>query len=71
MTGVWVTDVELSAANYVLSISGVGIIFTVLAIASLSNAFNIIDGLNGLSIGTALFMSSPLLFLQYMEMTPT
>ena len=57
LTGVWVTDVELSAANYVLSISGVGIIFTVLAIASLSNAFNIIDGLNGLSIGTGLFMS--------------
>jgi len=57
LTGVWVTDVELYAANYVLSISGVGIIFTVLAIASLSNAFNIIDGLNGLSIGTALFMS--------------
>ena len=57
LTGVWVTDVELSAANYVLSLSGVGIIFTVLAIASLSNAFNIIDGLNGLSIGTAVFMS--------------
>ena len=57
LTGVWVTNVELSVANYVLSISGVGIIFTVLAIASLSNAFNIIDGLNGLSIGTGLFMS--------------
>ena len=57
LTGVWVTDVELSAANYILSLPGVGIIFTVLAIASLSNAFNIIDGLNGLSIGTAVFMS--------------
>ena len=57
LTGVWVTDVELSAANYFLSISAVGISFTVLAIAALSNAFNIIDGLNGLSIGTAFFMS--------------
>jgi UDP-N-acetylmuramyl pentapeptide phosphotransferase/UDP-N-acetylglucosamine-1-phosphate transferase len=57
LTGVWVTDVELSAANYFLSISAVGIGFTVLAIAALSNAFNIIDGLNGLSIGTAFFMS--------------
>ena len=57
LTGVWVTNVELPVANYVLSINGVGILFTVLAIASLSNAFNIIDGLNGLSIGTALFMS--------------
>ena len=56
LTGVWVTDVELSAANYFLSISAVGIGFTVLAVAALSNAFNIIDGLNGLSIGTAFFM---------------
>ena len=57
LTGVWITNVELAAANYLLSISSVGIIFTVLAVASLSNAFNIIDGLNGLSIGSALFMS--------------
>ena len=57
LTGIWVTDVELLVANYVLSINGVGFLFTVLALASLSNAFNIIDGLNGLSIGTALLMS--------------
>ena len=57
LTGVWVDNVEFAPANYILSISGVGIIFTVLAIAALSNAFNIIDGLNGLSIGTALIMS--------------
>ena len=57
LTGVWVTDVELSAANYFLSVSAVGISFTVLAIAALSNAFNIIDGLNGLAIATAFFMS--------------
>ena len=57
LTGIWVTDVELWVANYILSINGVGFMFTVLALASLSNAFNIIDGLNGLSIGTALLMS--------------
>lgn len=62
-TGVWVTDVDILALNNILAISGVGIFFTVLAVASLANAFNIIDGLHGLSIGTAILMSATIGFI--------
>ena len=48
---------------YVLSIPSIAFILTSLSIASLSQSFNIIDGLNGLSIGTALICISAIYFL--------
>lgn len=66
-TGVWITNVDLSWANKILTISGVGIFFTALAIAALSNAFNIIDGLNGLSIGTALMIALTIAILASLQ----
>ena len=57
LTGVWVDGCRTVASELCSINNRCWFIFTVLAIASLSNAFNIIDGLNGLSIGTALIMS--------------
>jgi UDP-N-acetylmuramyl pentapeptide phosphotransferase/UDP-N-acetylglucosamine-1-phosphate transferase len=63
LTGVWVTDVELAEVNYFLAFSGVGIGLTIVAVAALANAVNIIDGLNGLSLGTSLFAATAIAIL--------
>ena len=44
-----ITSLDIPGIDYVLTIPGVAIIFTVFAITGLANAYNIIDGFNGLS----------------------
>ena len=46
---VWVVDVDISTIDWLLSFSLLSIIFTVIAITGLANAYNIIDGFNGLA----------------------
>ena len=62
MLFVWLSEVAISRTGVgfvdtILGIQGVAFVLTILAIAALSNAMNMIDGLNGLSHGTSLFMS--------------
>ena len=47
--GVWIERISLPIFDYLLGLSVVGILFTVFATVGVSNAFNLIDGLNGLS----------------------
>jgi len=58
LTGIWLTNLEIGFVNSVLSIVPIGIFFTAFATAGASNAFNIIDGLNGLASGTGIIVSS-------------
>ena len=47
--GAQITRLDIPGIDFLLSIPGVAMIFTVFAITGLSNAYNIIDGFNGLS----------------------
>ena len=62
-TGYSITDVEVESVEFILSSPHMSIFLTALAIASLSNAINIIDGLNGLAGGSVIIMLSAFCFL--------
>ncbi len=51
--GVWITDADLAGLDWALASTPVAIAFTLLLVVGTSHAFNIIDGLNGLSVGFA------------------
>lgn len=57
LTGVWLTNLNIGFVNAALAIVPVGVFFTAFATAGASNAFNIIDGLNGLASGTGMIVS--------------
>ena len=48
-----ITDVEISVINSILNYKYISILFTLICIVYLTQAFNIIDGLNGLSLVTS------------------
>lgn len=47
--GAQITRLDIPGVDFLLTLSGAALIFTVFAITGLSNAYNIIDGFNGLS----------------------
>jgi UDP-N-acetylmuramyl pentapeptide phosphotransferase/UDP-N-acetylglucosamine-1-phosphate transferase len=53
LTGVSVTRIDLAPADWALSFLLISVGFTVFAVAGMSNAFNMVDGLHGLSAGLA------------------
>lgn len=54
ITGIAITDVNLPGIDALLQWTPVAVLFTAFAVGGLANAFNIIDGFNGLASGTAL-----------------
>lgn len=60
-----ITRVGIDLLNVVLTYKVIGIIFTLLCIVFLIQAFNIIDGLNGLSLLTAILSFSALSIIAY------
>ena len=58
---VWVSKLGIPGLDYVLLFAPVGVLFTIFATVGVVNAFNLIDGLNGLSsyvtISTAIALS--------------
>jgi UDP-N-acetylmuramyl pentapeptide phosphotransferase/UDP-N-acetylglucosamine-1-phosphate transferase len=50
----WITRVDVSGLDYILAIPTFSIFFTCVAITGLTNAYNIIDGFNGLASMTAM-----------------
>lgn len=56
LSGSWISSVGISWVDYILYFELIAIPLTILSIATSINAFNIIDGLNGLSIGTVLLI---------------
>lgn len=55
-TSIWVRYVDVPFVDDVLAVPLVGVVFTVLAISTCSNAVNMIDGFNGLAGGATLVM---------------
>lgn len=56
ITGVTITDVNVPVLDALLLWSPIAVLFTAFAVSGVANAFNIIDGFNGLASGTALFI---------------
>lgn len=52
----WLVNVQFIGLDYLLAIPAISILFTCLAVAGVSNAFNIIDGYNGLLSVVALII---------------
>ena len=46
---VQISNLDIPAIDYLFAVPAVGVMFTIFAITGLANAYNIIDGLNGLS----------------------
>lgn len=56
VTGLTITDVDVPWLNILLLWTPVAVVFTGFAVGGVANAFNIIDGFNGLATGTAMIV---------------
>ncbi len=54
VTGAWLSRIDLGAFDMVLAFAPVGVAFTIFASSGLCHAFNLVDGMNGLSATTAI-----------------
>ena len=58
LTGYQITKVDVPGIDYMLSLWPLSLLFTAFAIGGISNAINIIDGVNGLALGTSIIILS-------------
>lgn len=65
ITGVSITNVGVDWTDVLLKWTPLSFFVTILAIASLTNGINMIDGLNGLAIGVCSFASLAIAWLAY------
>jgi len=65
LTGISLNRVDVLGFDYLLNFIPISILFTCFAISGLTNALNILDGLNGLSAGIFLICLSALGFIAY------
>lgn len=60
---VWIVGVGIPGVDSLLAIAPIGIVFTIFCAVGVSNAFNLIDGLNGLSVSTAIMTAASLAYI--------
>ncbi|MDP1669811.1 MraY family glycosyltransferase, partial [Phaeovulum sp.] len=53
----WIDKVDLPGVDFLLGLAPFAILFTVFASAGVCNAFNLIDGMNGLASGTGILVA--------------
>ena len=58
--GIWVDRVGVPGVDWALGLAPLGIAFTIFAVVGITNAFNLIDGINGLSISISLLAAAAL-----------
>ena len=58
--GIWIERVGVPGVDWALGLAPVGIMFTIFAVVGVTNAFNLIDGVNGLSITISLLVATAL-----------
>ena len=58
--GVWVDRAGVPVADWALGFAPVGIAFTIFAVVGVTNAFNLIDGINGLSMSVSIMVATAL-----------
>ena len=56
ITGTSLTHIDIPGFDYLLSFTVISVIFTAIAVGGVANSINIIDGLNGLTAGTAIII---------------
>lgn len=56
ITGTSLTHVDVPGVDFLLGFTLISVIFTAIAVGGVANSINIIDGLNGLTAGTALII---------------
>jgi UDP-N-acetylmuramyl pentapeptide phosphotransferase/UDP-N-acetylglucosamine-1-phosphate transferase len=61
----WLVNVQFIGLDYLLAIPTISILFTCLAVAGMSNAFNIIDGYNGLLSVVALIILFAIAYVSF------
>jgi UDP-N-acetylmuramyl pentapeptide phosphotransferase/UDP-N-acetylglucosamine-1-phosphate transferase len=61
----WIVRLDVPLLNPVLHIPAVSVIFTCLLVAGLTNAFNIIDGFNGLAGGVAALILTGIAYVAF------
>ncbi len=62
---IWIVSLDISLFDWMLSFGIISIALTVIAIAGLSNAYNIIDGFNGLSSMVAMISLSAIGYVAF------
>lgn len=68
--GAQITRLDVPGIDYVLALPGVALIFTVFAVTGLANAYNIIDGFNGLSSMVGIITLMGLSYVSYVVGDP-
>jgi len=63
LTSYSISDLNFFGLDWLMQFTFVSIIFTMLAVSGITNAFNIIDGLNGLSSGSVLMVSAAFAYI--------
>lgn len=63
--GAWIPRADISGLDYLLEYWWVGIPITLIVTAGLANAFNLIDGVNGLAAVTAMIASVAMTIIAY------
>lgn len=56
ITGTSLTHVDIPGLDFLLGFTIISVIFTAIAVGGVANSINIIDGLNGLTAGTAMII---------------
>ncbi|MBO6774189.1 MAG: undecaprenyl/decaprenyl-phosphate alpha-N-acetylglucosaminyl 1-phosphate transferase [Marinibacterium sp.] len=66
----WISEARIGPLDQLVQFSSIGILLTVFVTASFSHAFNLIDGLNGLSSGTGFIVAVALFFVGSVASVP-
>ena len=65
MLDIRIINTDIIYINTLLNFSFFSILFTILSISAMTQAINIIDGLNGLSLGTTIIVSLSLAYFAF------
>ncbi|QWE16970.1 glycosyltransferase [Polynucleobacter sp. AP-Nino-20-G2] len=63
--GAKITRLDIPGVDYLIALPGVGLILTIFAVTGLANAYNIIDGFNGLSSMVGIITLMGLTYVSY------
>lgn len=70
LLGIHITKLDIPGIDYLLGITPIAIVFTVFAVTGLSNAYNIIDGFNGLSSMVGIITLMAIGYMSYVLADP-
>ena len=66
----WIPRVDIPLVDTVIAFAPIGIVLTIVAVSGVCHAFNLIDGLNGLSAGTGVMVAVGIAAIAYQAGDP-